>query len=145
MSSLRLAAKIVASILLAFALSSCVASDETMALEVVGYNHTNHDIGFFTVNGQGGAYLGKHEGGGGFVCCVAIPNNYKPGMTVTVRWGGEEVGKTREKVVEVPPYKPEDGGAFNVHFLRGGDVKVFVTMYMLGHPKYPLSGAEAKL
>ena len=78
-------------------------------------------------------------------CCVSIPSKYTTGMTVTVRWGGEEIGKTQERVVAVPPYRPEDGAIFAVHFLRDGEIKVFVTMYLLGYPKYPLKADEAKL
>ncbi|GFZ98796.1 hypothetical protein GCM10011408_19310 [Dyella caseinilytica] len=125
-------------------LSGCFASDNTMSLDVVGYNHTDHDIGYFSVNNAGGAYEGKHEGGKS-VCCISISEKYKPGMTVTVRWGGLEIGTPQQRTVEVPPYHPDDGGEFHVHFLRDGNVKVFVTRYMLWHPNYPLKGDEAKL
>jgi len=140
MTSLRAAVKLLASILLAFLLTSCNASDETMGLDMVGYNHTDHDIGFFAVNGQGGAYVGRHEGGGGFVCCVSIPSKYYPGMTVTVRWGGEEIGETQTRIVKVPHYKPEDGCHFAVHFLRSGEIVVFVTIYYPENNNYPLNG-----
>lgn len=116
-----------------------------MELEVVGYNHTDHDIGFFTINGQGGTYVGKHKGGGHFTCCVSIPSKYVPGMTVTVRWSAEEFEGTQERVVKVPPYTPDTTGVFAVHFLRSGDVAVFATMYALQHPNYPLKGDAAKL
>jgi hypothetical protein len=36
-------------------------------------------------------------------------------------------------------------GRFAVHFLRDGNVKVFVTMMSLHHPDYPLKGDEARL
>ena len=116
-----------------------------MPLEVVGYNHTDHDIGFFSIDGYGGTYLGKHEGGGNFTCCVSVPTTYKPGMAVIVRWGGLEIGATKEQRVEVPPYGPNDFGAFAVHFLHDGQIKVFVSGYGLGHPDYPLKGDEAKM
>jgi hypothetical protein len=32
-----------------------------------------------------------------------------------------------------------------VHFLRNGEIKVFVTIYMTWHPNYPLKGDEAKM
>jgi hypothetical protein len=76
---------------------------------------------------------------------MSIPRAYKPGMTVTVwwsDWGGENA---MERVVEVPRYGPDEGGHFAVHFLRGGEVKVFVTMMGLGHPDYPLKGEDAEL
>jgi hypothetical protein len=144
MAWLRTVVKLLLSILLACALSSCQASDDAMGLDVTGYNHTDKDIGFFSVDGQGGSFVIRH-GQGGFSCCVSIPSKYTTGMTVTVRWGGEEIGKTQERVVAVPPYRPEDGAIFAVHFLRDGEIKVFVTMYLLGYPKYPLKADEAKL
>jgi predicted small secreted protein len=131
--------------LLSTLLTGCHAANDAMGLDVVGYNHTDRDIGRFTVANGGGGYLGKHEGGGGFSCCASIPRLYKPGMTVTVRWGGVEV-ETQERVVEVPPYTPEDGGVLAVHFLRNGGIKVFVTMYVfLSHPNYPLKGDDARM
>ncbi|RDS80915.1 DUF3304 domain-containing protein [Dyella monticola] len=128
-----------------FSLSGCQADDDTMGLDIVGYNHTDRDIGSFYVNDRGGDLLMQHEGGGGFVCCVAIPRIYTPNMTVTVRWTDEAGKHPQERIVAVPPYTPEDGGLFAVHFLRNGDIKVFVTMLGPSHPNYPLKGDEAKL
>jgi len=128
--------------LLSLPLLAC--SEEKVGIDLVGYNHTDYEIGHFSVDGSGGTYLGEHEGGGKFVCCVSVPRKYKPGMKVHVSWGGVGV-KTQERVVDVPPYKPEDTGVFAVHFLRNGEVKVFVTSYALGHPNYPLKGDEAKM
>ncbi|RDS80888.1 DUF3304 domain-containing protein [Dyella monticola] len=125
-------------------LSGCHPDNKTMGLDVVGYNHTDRDIGWFSVGNGGGGYLGKHEQGGSS-CCASIPRTYKPGMTVKVTWGGLEIGKTQERIVAIPPYTPEDGGHFAVHFLRNGDIKVFVTMHYLENPHYPLKDDEAKL
>jgi hypothetical protein len=147
MRVMRLRRKLVALLMLVWlcvALSACYAGDETMGLDVVGYNHTDHSIGSFSVNGRGGSFLMSHKGGGGFVCCVSIPRIYKPGMTVTVRWTDEAGDNPQERAVVVPPYTPADGGMFAVHFLRSGEIKVFVTMLGLGHPDYPLKGEEAK-
>ncbi|WP_153074104.1 DUF3304 domain-containing protein [Paraburkholderia bonniea] len=125
-------------------IAACSGND-TMPLSVVGYNHTNRDIGAFYVNDSGGPYLGKHEGGGNFTCCIALPKQYKPGMTVKVGWSGLEVGEPQQRTVVVPRYGPHDGGMLAVHFLRNGQVKVFVTMLMSWHPDYPLKGDEAKM
>ena len=119
--------------------------NRTMGLDLVGFNHTNQDIYSFHVNEAGGPFVGKHEGGGKFTCCASIPRLYKPGMTVQVGWTDEVGEHPQERTVEVPPYRPEDGGMFAVHFLRNGQIKVFVTMYMLWHPNYPLKGDEAKM
>jgi hypothetical protein len=116
-----------------------------MSLELVGYNHMDRDIGSFHVDSAGGPYLGKHEGGGNFTCCISISRKYKPGMTVRVGWRGEEIGTPQERTIVVPPYGEGDGGVLAVHFLRNGQVKVFVTKFMRWHPDYPLKGKEARL
>lgn len=139
----RKGALLLITLLLNFSLSACHAGDDPMGLDVVGYNHTNDDIGWFSVANGGGAYVGKHEQSG-FACCASIPRKYTPGMTTTVRWGGVN-RETQERVVEVAPYTPKDGGMLAVHFLRNGDIKIFVTMLGPRHPDYPLKGDEAKM
>ncbi|NML32736.1 DUF3304 domain-containing protein [Paraburkholderia antibiotica] len=144
MTLLRAAAKIFALILFSIALSSCQAKSDTIGLDVTGYNHTDKDIGFYSVNGQGGSFVARH-GQGGSACCVSIPEKYIPGMTVTLRWGGEEIGKEQERVVSVPPYTADTAGHIAVHFLKNGDIEVFVTMYYPENANYPLKGSAAKL
>ena len=52
--------------------------------------------------------------------------------------------QTYKKVmVAIPEY--DRIGDLAVHFLRSGQVKVFVTNLTLGHPDYPLTGPEAPL
>ncbi|MGF6775423.1 DUF3304 domain-containing protein [Paraburkholderia sp. GAS334] len=119
-------------------------ADDTMGLDVVGYNHTDHSIGSFSVNSQGSSFLARHEQGG-FACCVSLPAKYKFDMTVTVTWTDEYDEHPQSRVVAVPPYTPEDGGMFAVHFLRDGQIKVFVTMLGPRHPNYPLKGDEARM
>jgi Protein of unknown function (DUF3304) len=128
-----------------FPLAACYGGNETMPVEIVGYNHTDTSIGWFHVNETGGPFIMKHKGGGKFTCCLSIPIKYKPGMTVQVGWGGKSVGAAQERTVAVPPYGPKDGGEFAVHFLRDGQIKVFVTMMSPRHPDYPLKGDEAKM
>jgi hypothetical protein len=127
---------------LSLAISGC--GDEPISVEMVGYNHTDEGIYAFEVDGHGGPYIGPHEGGGKFTCCVTVPRAHKPGMTVKVRWVNHIKDVPQMRVVSVPPYRPEEVGRFAVHFLRDGNVKVFVTMMALRHPDYPLKGDEAR-
>jgi len=120
------------------------AADGPMGLDVVGYNHTDHSIGDFSVNEEAGSFLARHEQGG-FACCVSLPAKYTPGMTVTVTWTDEYNKNRQSRTVPVPPYTPEDSGMFAVHFLSGGQIKVFVTMYGPRHPNYPLKGDDARM
>ncbi|MGF6753542.1 DUF3304 domain-containing protein [Paraburkholderia sp. GAS42] len=120
-------------------------ADGTMGLDVVGYNHTDHDIGDFSVNSEAGSYVGKHEQHG-FSCCVSLPAKYSPGMTVTVTWTDEYNKNPQIRAVPVPPFKPKDTGVFAVHFLRNGDIKVFITdLVIISNPDYQLKGDEARM
>jgi hypothetical protein len=123
-------------------MSGC--GDEPISVEMVGYNHTDVGIYAFEVNGRGGPNIWPHEGGGKFTCCVTVPRVYKPGMTAKVRWVHRIDDVPQERIVAVPPYRPEEIGRFAVHFLRDGNIKVFVTMMALRHPDYPLKGDEAR-
>ncbi|MBO4120786.1 DUF3304 domain-containing protein [Cupriavidus gilardii] len=125
----------------ACALGSC--GDELIGTNVVGYNHTDKAIGHFTVNGGGGAYMEPHAGGGKFACCASVPIPWQPGLTMTVGWTDEFDENYRQRVVEVPKY--DKVGDVAVHFLRNGEIKIFVTNYALWHPQYPLKGTEAQL
>jgi hypothetical protein len=73
---------------------ACSKELSTLDLDVTGYNHTEKEIGSYTVSrgdGKGGigievGYLHAGEGGGGFTCCVLVPRVWPPGMTVKVTW-----------------------------------------------------------
>ena len=131
-------------LLAALPLATSGCGDEPISVEMVGYNHTDVGIYAFEVNGHGGPNIGAHQGGGKFTCCVTVPRVYKPGMTAKVRWVHRIDDVPQERIVAVPPYRPEEIGRFAVHFLRDGNIKVFVTMMALRHPDYPLKGDEAR-
>lgn len=132
--------------------TACSKEPATTSLELSGYNHTAQGIGSFSVDIVGGesggaGYLDAGAGGGGFSCCVAVPTVWQPGMTVTVEWQAWVKGaeKTLKRVVPVPKYEAKTAAFLNVHFLRSGEVKVFVTRHTLRHRDYPLTGKEAEL
>lgn len=121
-------------------------SDDPMAGgHLIGYNHTDQSIGYFTVNGQGGAFSKAHSGGGIFYCCVSFPRHWKPDYQVTVGWVTGSIDNYQERVVNVEKYDTSQLGNMDVHFLHNGDIKVFITKYALWHPNYPLQGPEAEL
>jgi len=132
--------------------TACSKEPATTSLQLSGYNHTLQGIGSYSVDivggeGSGAGYLDAGSGGGGFTCCVSVPTIWQPSMTVTVKWDGWEKGaeKTLTRVASVPKYDAKNAGLMNVHFLKNGEVKIFVTQYTLGHPDYPLKGTEAKM
>jgi Protein of unknown function (DUF3304) len=132
--------------------TACSKESANLALQISGYNHTNSDVGSLTITTQGGergssGYVGPGTGGGGFSCCMSMPRVWQPNMTVTVEWESWKTGveKTLSQVVKVPQYDSKTASTINVHFLRSGEVKVFVSRYGLRNRNYPLKGKEAEL
>ena len=134
--------------------SNMACSKEPMKIDVnlTAYNHTEHGIGSYIVTLEDGSsaeagYLDPGQGGGGKTCCLSIPSVWRPGMKATIVMDTVKNGKDirAEKTVPVPQYARADASKFVVHFLHDGSYKVFVTRYLLGHRKYPLSGKEAEL
>ena len=126
------------------AASAVAKQGKTVSAELTGYNHTDKTIAAFYVNGEWGGNITPGSGGGKFVCCVDIPKPWQEGYTVTVTWEDHEL-KTQKREVLVPRYDASKAGGMNVHFLRSGEIKVFVGMTFLGHPDYPLKGKESEL
>ncbi len=108
-------------------------------IEVSGLNYTDTDISIFSVNGYAGHGIYPGDGGGKFVCCIAVPRQWREGMRVTVGWTADDRRQDawKERIVEVPRYAKNEIGAFVVHFYPGDVVKVLVTDKIVGHPEYP--------
>jgi Protein of unknown function (DUF3304) len=109
----------------------------TIALAMTGIDHLPDHVSIqnFWVDGHSGAQAGK---GGSSVCCVRVPNIWRPGLKVTVRWGilnwRDWTGDEYETVVEVEPYKEID--RFFVHFLPDGSVRAVVSEDGPSSPDY---------
>lgn len=124
----------------------CAAVGQAGAMDIVGYNYTDEVVSAFSVNGYPGPNVYPHGGGGKFVCCISVPREWKPGMTVTVKWTAHRNANPipwKTRVVDVPRYTPEDISRFAVHFFPGDEVKVLVTTKGPGHPDYPYPSPTA--
>ncbi|MEB0043675.1 DUF3304 domain-containing protein [Pseudomonas sp. MH10] len=150
-----------AGVLACLALQACSQSlPDRLGAPIEGYSHTSAAINYFMVNGNGGPNIGPYGGGGKQNCCVSMPRQWHPGMTVVVEWEkdpntGPDVNLppigtdayraaykihaakyTRHRaVVEVAPY--EQLGLVNVHFLPCDQVKVAASPSYLGRPNHP--------
>ena len=128
---------------------------------IEGYNHTSAAINYFSVNGNGGPNIGPYGGGGSQTCCVGMPRQWQPGLTVVVEWEKDpkphdygswperpftdawskrmekhESKNTRHRaVVEVVPY--EKLGVVSVHFLPCDQIKVAAGPTYRGMPTHP--------
>ncbi len=117
--------------------------EKTVPVGVTGYNHTDTYIDSFAINGHWGGNLRRHGGGGSDVCCMSLPDPWRPGIKVTVSW--ESNGQVKERQVEMPQYDAKVLSTINAHFLRSGEVKVFATSMDIFHHDYPFQGEESYL
>ncbi|MBA6041757.1 DUF3304 domain-containing protein [Pseudomonas carnis] len=130
--------------LLSLTAVACRPGSKMSSVGVVGYNHTDTTIVQFVLDGGGGeSFIRAHRGGGSTSCCTSIPDRWHPGYEVAIEWT-TDLENFKQKVVAVPEYDAR-ASRMAVHFLRNGDVKIFVTSLSLGHPDYPLTGPEAGL
>ncbi|QYF92764.1 DUF3304 domain-containing protein [Massilia sp. PAMC28688] len=130
----------------------CGSQNGRFNATIVGYNHTSIPIAEFTLKvDQGDAVSGmsllEHSGGGGFVCCVEVPRKWHNNMNITVNITELVDGMERERVVmaPVPKYDSDNMNILNIHFLRGGHVKIFLYGATANSKNYPLQGEEAEL
>ncbi|MCU1738500.1 MULTISPECIES: DUF3304 domain-containing protein [unclassified Pseudomonas] len=148
-------------VLLVLALPGCSKEvPKILGAPIEGINHTSAAINHFQVNGNGGSNLGPH-GGGGQTCCVALPTQWHPGLTVVVEWEKDpnvrasrhwpepmfsDAWRARMKehrskytrhraIVEVAPY--EELGVVDVHFMPCDQVLVSAVAQLPGKPGYP--------
>jgi hypothetical protein len=115
------------------------------AVSVSGVQHlgSKYAISEFHVNGYYASNVGRNGGGARMVCCVEIPERWRPGLTAEVRWA--VVRWTREafnadgipqsEAVEsvgvyrgnVPVEKYASVGPMWVHFFGDGEVRIVIS------------------
>lgn len=130
--------------------------DELGAAGIVGVQHLGKDypVSEFYINNYAGGKVGRDGGGGGIVCCVMIPLQWRPGLTVDVRWRVEDwshENRTEIKagdyrsvsvkgfyIAKVPVEKYDDPGDVYVHFFPRGRVRVVSTMHSVLSRYHPV-------
>ncbi|MGV5311691.1 DUF3304 domain-containing protein [Pseudomonas aeruginosa] len=101
------------------------ARQDTVPAPLTGIDHLADHLSVqnFWVDGTSGFQAGR---GARVVCCVSLPRQWHPGLTVVVGWNvtnWRDCGwETRERRVPVERY--EKVGAMYVHFLSDGKVRV---------------------
>ena len=133
----------------AWLLAACQPQDSTIAVPYGAVNHTNIGIASIVINGQGGVLnIGKHGNGNAGVCCVVVPRQWHPGLTVTIQWredghwlrdnkgqfildkdGDKQFieGPWKTRTVSIPRYAQGEIGDFYVFFYPGDDVRAALT------------------
>lgn len=126
------------------ALAACQGKGKSAPVGIVGYNHTDTTIAQFLINGgNGDSFIDAHTGGGSTSCCAMIPDHWRPGMKVEISWT-TDLKTYHKQMVPIPEYD-DKAGHMAVHFLRNGEIRIYVSNLYLGHPDYPLTGPEAGL
>ncbi|AJK45862.1 DUF3304 domain-containing protein [Burkholderia plantarii] len=128
---------------LLFALAGCPGKNEINPSNVSGYNYTGYYIGGFSISNEGqGISAGgpnvfpkepgeERSGGGKYVCCIGIPEKWRPGMKLVVKWRRDTHPYDDDRsgdqwltaTTEVPPYGPRTAG-FIVHFLPDDRIRI---------------------
>ncbi|BDU15129.1 DUF3304 domain-containing protein [Lysobacter auxotrophicus] len=114
--------------------------NEITGVSLTGIDHLADHLSVqeFSVDGASGAQAGK---GGRITCCAKLPNRWRPGLTVEVRWNVTNwrdcTGEEHVRRVPVEPYELADH--MYVHFLAGGNVKVVSSFWHPGGANLPSS------
>lgn len=116
--------------------------DNYVAVNLNGMQHIGPDfnIAEFYLNGTNGFNVGREGGGGGDVCCVLLPRQWRPGLSVDLRWSVGNWTKVNptdldrkhriptfedfRASVPLEQYKTPD--SVRVHFFVGGKARVVV-------------------
>ena len=112
--------------------------DEVLGMPMSGIDHLPDHLSVqdYSVNGRDGAQAGK---GGSTDCCVDLPRQWRPGMTVVVRWNVTNWrdcrGDDYVRTVSVEHYARL--GQVWVHFLTDGSVRVITSEEDPYSPTYP--------
>lgn len=135
-------------------LAACF-KEETVAVSMEANNYTDKSIISILINGEGGILSASAHGQGGGVCCVVLPEKWRPGLRAKIEWQYDSVpqldshGKVmihdgrevliespwNERTIELPKY--DRAGAFQLHFYPNGDVKSVISDFFPGHAQYP--------
>ncbi|MFL9885179.1 DUF3304 domain-containing protein [Paraburkholderia agricolaris] len=120
------------------------AEHESMGLKLNGLNYTEVPIGDFYVDGTWGAAIPSRIGSWGskVICCVSLPHEWHPGLTVTVKWQDDNLYKKDPNAMasrEVPVEKYEyfSDGFLWVLFFPNDRIKVYASPWMPGFPDFP--------
>lgn len=153
--------RLLATFLSALALMGCAGiqtaakGDQFTGVGLTGVQHIGPDfnISDFYVDGYPGSNVGRSGGGARDVCCVSLPNKWRPGLTVEVRWAVGNWSKENQQEIAAGNYKSITFARYKamvpiekydtpeqlyVHFFQGGKVRVVSSFPGYGNPAHPV-------
>lgn len=128
-------------LIMSFSAASYFIYDKYFASKMViasiePYNFTDVDIVDLFVNDVWGGNSHAHSGAGGGICCVLIPDKWRPGLVANIKWQKTEDPTWYTAVVDIPEYsKPAD---LQILFLEKNNVKIYINYYWPCTPMHPM-------
>lgn len=107
-----------------------------MPASITPYNFTDTDVVDFYVDGIWGGSNDAKSGGGKSVCCVLIPEKWRPGLAVNIKWKKTMDEKIYSTKVSIPAYSESAG--LQVIFMKNNKVEVYVMDYWPCSAKHPM-------
>ncbi|MEQ5324901.1 DUF3304 domain-containing protein [Proteus sp. fly-1008] len=159
----RIFPKLVSLLIISFFLSGCANAgswgakpkNPMLGTGLQGYNHTQFEISGFSINEGYGSI-------GGTVCCVMLPEKWRPNLIAHIQWKKVDTTKfppapkfsqveaykrwkqqlrdntsTHEAWVPIPQY--DEPCSVKVHFLPCDEVKITTSCYSYHDPEYPIT------
>lgn len=118
------------------------ANNRLLMAGLTGVHHMGDqfNIPVFYLDGYSGGNVGREGGGGSNVCCIMLPENWRPKLVVELRWSVSDWSNENEKETAngnyqsitwesfkaLVPVEKYDGkpGRLYVHFFAGGKARV---------------------
>ncbi|AYQ40752.1 lipoprotein [Burkholderia aenigmatica] len=118
--------------------------DAGIGLKLNALNYTDVPIGTYSVDGTWGGNVAARIGsaGGSIMCCVSVPQKWRPGLTVQVEWRNDEMYRRNpnavaSRVVPVEPYGSFSDGYLWIVFFPGDRIKAYASPWLPGAPEFP--------
>lgn len=135
----------------------------SVGVDISGVQHIGPDFSIprFYVDGYNGFNVSRESlgGGGGDVCCVYLPQQWRPGLSVDLRWevndwsreNLQEIAKGNYQSVRlegvyraiVPVEKYKQADQVWVHFFAGGKARVVVGWPGPGNLNHPIQHGDS--
>ena len=146
-------------------LGTCAASHSVASkpssfpASLTGVHHLGPEyvINRFYVNQSIGDNIGESGGGGSMVCCMTLPQKWRPSISVDVRWEVHHIiirstDPKRPDTAElegiyqaqVPVEEYAEPGDFFVHFFPNGRVRVVVSNFHSNDESHPIRQGDTK-
>lgn len=143
----------------ASAASHSVASAPNSVLaSLAGVHHLGPDylINRFYVNQSIGDNIDEGGGGGSRVCCMTLPRQWRPSISVDVRWKVHHIIRSADPKrpdteeiegiyqAQVPVEEYAEPGDLFVHFFPNGRVRVVVSGFASNSERHPIREEDTK-